>query len=63
MAILSKAIYRFNEICMKIELFTEIKKKLKFICKDFPGGSVVKKIPSNAVDTGSVSGPGRSHML
>ena len=26
MAILSKAIYRFNEICMKIELFTEIKK-------------------------------------
>ena len=28
----------------------------------FPGGSVVKNLPANAGDTGSVPGPGRSHM-
>ena len=26
----------------------------------FPGGSVVKKLPANAGDTGSISDPGRS---
>ena len=31
--------------------------------RDFPGGSVVKNLPANAVDTGSIPGPGRSHML
>ena len=30
--------------------------------RDFPGGTVVKSPPANAGDTGSVSGPGRSHM-
>ena len=30
---------------------------------DFPGGSVVKNPPADAGDTGSISGPGRSHML
>ena len=30
--------------------------------KDFPGGSVVKNLPTNAGDTGSSRGPGRSHM-
>ena len=29
----------------------------------FPGGAVVKNLPANAGDTGSISGPGRSHML
>ena len=29
---------------------------------DFPGGAVVKNMPANAGDTGSSSGPGRSHM-
>ena len=29
---------------------------------DFPGGTVVKNPPANAEDTGSISGPGRSHM-
>ena len=29
---------------------------------DFPGGAVVKNPPANAGDTGSSSGPGRSHM-
>ena len=28
----------------------------------FPGGSVVKKLPANAGDTGGIPGPGRSHM-
>ena len=28
----------------------------------FPGGAVVKNLPANAGDTGSSSGPGRSHM-
>ena len=30
--------------------------------RDFPGGAVVKNPPANAGDTGSSSGPGRSHM-
>ena len=28
----------------------------------FPGGTVVKNPPANAGDTGSIPGPGRSHM-
>ena len=28
----------------------------------FPGGAVVKNPPANAGDTGSIPGPGRSHM-
>ena len=30
--------------------------------RNFPGGAVVKNPPSNAGDTGSSPGPGRSHM-
>ena len=29
---------------------------------DFPGGAVVKNLPANAGDAGSIPGPGRSHM-
>ena len=29
---------------------------------DFPGDAVVKNPPANAGDTGSIPGPGRSHM-
>ena len=29
---------------------------------DFPGGAVVENPPANAGDTGSIPGPGRSHM-
>ena len=29
----------------------------------FPGGAVVKNPPANAGDTGSIPGPGGSHML
>ena len=28
----------------------------------FPGGAVVKNLPANAGDTGSIPGPGRSYM-
>ena len=30
---------------------------------DFAGGSVVKNLPGNAGDMGSISGLGRSHIL
>ena len=30
---------------------------------DFPGGPVVKNLPANAGDMGSMHGLGRSHML
>ena len=36
---------------------------LRISLGDFPGGAVVKNPPANAGDTGSISGPGRSHML
>ena len=29
----------------------------------FPAGTVVKNLPANAGDMGSIPGPGRSHML
>ena len=29
---------------------------------DFPGGTVVKNLPASVGDTGSIPGPGRSHM-
>ena len=29
---------------------------------NFPGGPVVKNPPANAGDTGSICGPGKSHM-
>ena len=30
--------------------------------RDFPGGPVVKNLPANAGDTGSIADPGRRHM-
>ena len=36
---------------------------LKKSLQDFPGGPVVKNLPANAGDTGSIPGLGRSHML
>ena len=35
----------------------------KTIRQDFAGGAVVKNLPAKAGDTGSIPGPGRSHML
>ena len=34
----------------------------KYTGKGFPGGTVVKNPPANAGDTGSIRGPGRSHI-
>ena len=36
---------------------------LRISSRGFPGGSVVKNLPTNAGDTGSILGPGRSHIL
>ena len=30
--------------------------------RGFPGGAVEKNLPANAGDTGSIPGPGKSHM-
>ena len=35
----------------------------KIFSEDFLRGSVVKNLPANAGDVGSIPGPGRSHML
>ena len=35
---------------------------LKIKLRVFPGGAVVENPPANAGDTGSIPGPGRSHM-
>ena len=35
----------------------------KRVWGDFPGDAVVKNLPANVGDTGSIPGPGRSHML
>ena len=41
--------------------FHQFKEYLK-LPRDFPGGAVVQNPPANAGDTGSIPGPGRSHM-
>ena len=38
------------------------KKSVSMPMLDFPGGAVVKNLPAKAGNTGSSSGPGRSHM-
>ena len=35
---------------------------INLVVLDFPGGAVVEKPPVSAGDTGSIPGPGRSHM-
>ena len=35
---------------------------IKNSIEDFPGGAVVKNPHASAGDTGSIPGPGRSHM-
>ena len=34
----------------------------RHLLQDFPGSTVDKNLPANAEDTGSIPGPGRSHM-
>ena len=36
---------------------------LRSRAQGFPGGSVVKDLPANAGDTGSIPGPGKSHAV
>ena len=36
--------------------------QLQKLGQGFPGGSVVKRLPANAGDTGSIPNPGRAHM-
>ena len=45
-----------NLVCYHLE-------PIRLQCWDFPGDAVVKNPPANAGDTGSIPGPGRSHML
>ena len=40
--------------------FNDHKMQVHAICHGLPGGSVVKNLPANAGDQGSVPGPGRS---
>ena len=47
---------------ISLKLFSLVQEIEKEILRDFPGGAVVETPPANAGDTGSISGPGRSHM-
>ena len=49
---------KYNVVCKT----KERKRLTKNQYRDFPGGAVVKNLPANAGDTGSIPGPGRSHM-
>ena len=50
----------WSKLLIKNELI--LKKLKKKIFRGFPGGAVVKNLPANAGDMGSIPGPGRSHM-
>ena len=39
-----------------------MRKCLKMYTRDFPGGAVVKNLPANAGDTGSIPGTGRPNI-
>ena len=45
-----------------IQPCTSLGVRAKNLGEGFPGGTVDKNLPVNAGDTGSVPGPGRSHM-
>ena len=49
-----------NRILAKINTAIKVG-KIKYA--GFPGGAVDKNLPANAGDTGSIPGPGRSHVL
>ena len=42
--------------------FLLLQEKIKIFVLSFPCGSVVKNLPANAGDAGSIPGLGRSHM-
>ena len=47
---------------MKIHLVMRKKNEQNFLNLGFPGGLVVKNLPANAGDMGSIPGLGKSHM-
>ena len=47
---------------MKIHLVMREKNEQNFLNLGFPGGLVVKNLPANAGDMGSIPGLGKSHM-
>ena len=53
-----------NKKFYKIAFITpeEHKMRLNVTKWSFPGGAVVKNLPANAGETGSIPGLGRSHM-
>ena len=53
--------YHTNEL-LKRRTFLVILHFVKHEFRGFPSGSVVKNLPANAGDTGSIPGLGRSHM-
>ena len=57
---------KYGQMMISIELFESIVDSHTAVrnntTRDFPGGAVVKNPPASAGDTGSIPGPGRSHM-
>ena len=53
---------RINDRLDIAEKISELEGKAIKMLQGFPGGTVVENPPANAVDTGSIPGPGRSHM-
>ena len=66
--VLSLYLYFYNILVAIYMIYTMLstlsgtKPLIKARFRDFPGGAVVKNLPANAGDTGSIHGPGRSHM-
>ena len=48
---------------MLLNILQYVQRHNEELSRDFPGGPVVKSVPANAGDMGSVPGQGRSHML
>ena len=46
----------------KCQLNKVVKLSSEIFSLGFPGGAVDKNLPADAGDTGSIPGPGRSHM-
>ena len=57
---ISEGTSRMTKVAQRKMLCTFFSKKKNL--RVFPGGSVVKNPPTNAGDTGSSPGPGRSYM-
>ena len=58
----NKQVKRKRSKMGKVSILRTRKNKAKFRRQDFPGGPVVKNLPTNIINTGSILGPGRFHM-